>query len=332
VAANIPSHAFFKGSVVAYVDAKLGVLTHAFNYGTGVVAGIRGYWNNEEGQLYLFRARDHVARLRASAKLLGMEVLASEDDLMNGLVALLRAERLFEDCYVRLVAYYSDETLGVRVHDLTADVTIVALPYGHYQKSETGVHVTISAWRRIDDSMIPAKGKISAAFVNVALARTQAQRAGFDEPILLDQDRKICESPLGSLVILRNGVFVTSPMNDSLMEGVTRRTVIELIKDEFGMDVIERPIDRNDLYLAEEAILCGTGIQVGPVTWADHIPIASGAVGKHTSRLRNLYFRAVRNNLEQYAHWCLPVYEDRNYQNRREIDERRGPRTGGADL
>ena len=194
------------------------------------------------------------------------------------------------------------------------------------------MHVTLSSWRALDDTMIPSRGKISAAFINVALARTQAQRAGFDEAILLDQAGHVAEGPLGSLFIVRDGVFITTPSVDSVMEGVTRRTAIELIGSEMKMDVVERPIERNEIYLADEALLCGTGIQIGAVTWADHTPIGSGTPGGYTERLRELYFKTVRRGFPQYADWCVPVYETRTYLERPEVDERRSSRARSADL
>ncbi len=326
-----PAYAFFNGRIVPYKDARLSVLTHGFNYGTTMVTGARGYWNNDEGQLYLFRPFDYFRRLRASSKLLGMEITLSDDELVGHAIELLRAERLFEDCYVRAVAYYMDESLGVRIHDLTTDITMIAVPFGHYAKGDMGVHVTISSWRSLDGTMFPSPGEIGAAFVNIAVARTQAQRAGFDEPILLDQAGQISESPLGSLFILRGDTFITSP-RDRLMESITRRTVAELITNEMGMKVIERPIERNEMHLADEALLCGTGIQVTPITWVDHVPLGTGAPGKVTSRLRELYFAAARRTLPKYGEWCVPVHETRKYKDRPEVDERRGSRAGNSDF
>ncbi len=329
---SVPRFAFFQDHVVPYDEARLPLLTHAFNYGTAVVGGVRGYWNNEEGQLFLFRPVEHLQGLRVSAKLLGMEVSPSEAELVHSATELLRAEQCYEDCYLRAVAYYSDESLGVRVHDLTTHISMIVVPYGHYGKADTGIHVTVSSWRSVDGSMIPTAGRSSAAFVNVAVARTAAQRAGFDETILLDHTGRIAENPLGSVFIARGGEFITPVGDDLLMGGVTKRSVMELIRGEMSMEVVQRPIDRNEIYLADEVFLCGTGVQVTPVTWVDHVPIAGGRPGKCTARLRELYFSAVRRSLERYTGWCVPVHESRRYLDRSEIDERRGARTRGADF
>ncbi len=327
-----PSFAFFDGRVVPYKEARVSVLTHGFNYGTTLVTGVRGYWNNEEGQLFLFRPAEYFKRLIASAKLLGVELTMSEAELVSSAKEVLRAERLFEDCYLRAIAYYSDESLGVRIHDLTSDVAMVAVPYGHYGKGDMGVHVTVSSWRSLEGTIFPSSGEVAAAYVNIAVARTQAQRAGFDEPILLDQSGQIAESPLGSLFILRGDTFIAPPVHDRLMESPTRRAVIDLITSEMEMKVVERPIDRSEIHLADEALLCGTGIQVTPVTWADHVPIGTGAPGKVTSRLRKLYFSAARRTLPKYSAWCVGVHEKRKYKDRPEIDQRRGLRATNSDF
>ncbi len=318
-----PQFAFFDGQVVSYGEARLGVMTHAFHYGTSVLGGIRAYWNNEEGQLFLFRPGDHLKRLRASAKLLGMELELTEEELLRHILELLRTEKLYEDCYIRAIVYYGDESLGVRLHDLTPSLAIIAFPYGHYGKTETGVHVTVSSWQRLDDTTIPYRARIAAAFVNVAFARTQAQRAGFDEPVMLDSSGRISENPLANLFLLRGETFVTPPANDPLLEGVTRRTAITLIREEMGMPVVERPIERSEIYLSDEALICGTGIQVSAVTCADHIPIGPGTPGRKTSRLRELYFAVARRSLPKYSDWSLPVYESRKYLERPAIDQRR---------
>ena len=323
---SLPRFAYFNDAIVPYAEAKLGVLTHAFNYGTSALSGIRGYWNNDEGQLFLFRPLDHLRRLVASAKLLGMECPFSPEELLDRVLQVLRAEQLTEDCYIRSVVYYADESLGVRLHDLTPAVTMYVLPYGHYGKTETGVHVTVSSWHRLDDSTIPFRARIAAAFVNVAFARTQAQRAGFDEPVMLDSSGLISESPLANLFIVRNGVFITPTAHDPILESVTRRTALSLIRDDLGMTVIERPIERSEIYLSDEAFLCGTGIQISAVTWADHIPVGSGSPGPLTTKVRELYFSAARRKLSRWSDWCVPVYERRIYLDRPAVDERRTPR------
>lgn len=305
----LPKFAFFKGRIVPYSEANVGVLNHSLNYGTAVFGGLRGYWNNEEEQLFVFRPSDHFHRFLESAKLLCMEFAYTEDDLIGVLLDLLRAEDHRTDCYIRPLAYFSDEAIGVRLHGLKPELTIVSFPFGRYVAKEEGVHVTFSSWRRVDDNMIPARGKVSGAYVNSAFIKTDAERAGFDEALVLNQDGHISEGSAENFFIVRNGVVATPPITDNILEGVTRRTVMTLIRDELGIEVVERPIDRTEVYLADEAFFSGTGVQIAAITRVDHRPIGSGKMGPVVTDLRDLYFNVVRGRAQKYRHWCTPVYE-----------------------
>ena len=238
-----------------------------------------------------------------------MNLQTSGDDLLKGLIELLRTEGHEEDIYIRPLAFYSDEIIGVRLHDLTAEVSLVALPFGTYNKNEEGMHVTISSWRRVDDNSIPARGKIAGAYVNSAFVKTDAVRSGFDEAIVLNADGHISEGSAANFVMLRNGVFSTPPITANVLEGITRRTVMQLVRDELKMEIQEREIDRTELYLADEAFYCGTGAQISAITAVDHRPIGTGKLGEATARLRKLYFDVVRGKVAKYREWCHPVYE-----------------------
>jgi branched-chain amino acid aminotransferase len=306
---TLPNFVFYKGRVVPYSDVKFGVLTHAFNYGTAVFGGLRAYWNDDEEQLFVFRPYDHFRRFLQSAKLLCMDLHLAGDDLVNGLVDLIRTEGHQEDLYIRPLAFYSDEIIGVRVHDLTAEASIVVLPFGAYNKNEDNMHVTVSSWRRIDDNTIPARGKIAGAYVNSAFIKTDAVRAGFDEAIVLNADGHVSEGSAANFFMLRNGVFATPPITDNVLEGITRRTVIQLLRDEFAVEVQERQIDRTELYLADEMFFCGTGAQISAITRVDHRPVGSGKIGDATAHLREMYFDVVRGRVPKYREWCHPVYD-----------------------
>ncbi len=306
---SLPSFVFYNGRVVPYSDVKFGVLTHALNYGTAVFGGLRAYWNEDEKQLFLFRPHDHFRRFLQSAKLLCMELETSGDNLLKGLVELIRTEGHEEDLYIRPLAFYSDEIIGVRLHDLTAAVSIVVMPFGAYNKNEENMHVTVSSWRRVDDNSLPARGKIAGAYVNSAFVKTDAVRAGFDEAIVLNADGHISEGSAANFFMLRNGVLSTPPITANVLEGITRRTVMRLVRDELKMEVEEREIDRTELYLADEAFYCGTGAQISAITAVDHRPIGTGKLGEVTARLRKLYFDVVRGKVAKYRDWCHPVYE-----------------------
>jgi branched-chain amino acid aminotransferase len=304
----LPRYAFFRGRIVPYSEARVGVLTHGLNYGTGVFSGIRGYWNDEERDLFIFRPEDHYRRFLESAKMLGMELEWSAQELTTALLELVRTEGHREDCYIRSLAFYADETVGVRLHDLTPAVSIVSIPYGRYIDKEEGAHATVSSWRRVDDNAIPARGKIVGSYVNSALAKSEAMRAGFDEAIVLSPDGHISEGSAANFMLVRNGVVVTPPITDNILEGITRRTVIELFDKELGVTVVERSIDRSEVYVADEAFFVGTGVQVVAITRVDHRPVGNGRIGPIASALRELYFRVVRGRHPAYRQWCAGVY------------------------
>jgi branched-chain amino acid aminotransferase len=305
---TLPNFAFFKGRIVPYSEAKIGVLTHTFNYGTGVFGGVRGYWNTEEEQLFIFRPYDHYQRFLESAKLMLMKLPHSPADLVQFTLDLCRTENFRTDCYIRPISYFEDEIIGVRLHDLNAEVTMMAIPFGSYVENEEGSHVTFSSWKRIDDNMIPARGKIAGAYVNSAFIKTDAQLGGFDEAIVLNQDGHISEGSAENFFLVRKGVVCTPSITENILEGITRRTIIMLLKEVLGVEVVERPIDRTEIYLAEEAFFCGTGVQVAAITQVDHRPIGSGSLGPIARELRRVYFDVVRGRFPKYRDFCVPVY------------------------
>jgi branched-chain amino acid aminotransferase len=304
----LPRYAYFRGHIVPYSEARVGVLTHALNYGTACFAGVRAYWNEEEEELFVFRPRDHFRRFLDSARLLGMELPDTPDSFSAALVELMRAELLREDCYARPLAFYADESVGVRLHNLKPEVSMVTFPYGRYLDNDDNLHLMISSWRRVDDNMIPARGKIAGAYVNSALAKSDAQRAGFDDAILLTQGGHVSESSAANVFLVRNGTVITPGITDDVLEGITRRTILELAQKEMGLPVVERSVDRTEIFLADEMFLCGTGVQVGAVTRVDNRAIGAGRMGPVVTELRRLYFDVVRGRRREYRHWCAPVY------------------------
>ena len=305
---DAPSYAYFQGKIVPYSQAKVGVLTHALNYGTAAFGGLRSYWNEEQAQLYLFRPKDHFKRLLDSARLLCMEFEQTPDSLTQITLDLLREEGYQRDVYIRPLAFKADEIIGVRLHDLHDELSIVALPFDRYVANDTNAHVTFSSWRRVDDNMIPARGKISGAYINSAFVKTDALRAGFDEALVLTQEGHVSEGSAESIFMVRNGTLVTPPVTENILEGITRRTVLELVRDVLGLPVIERQIDRTEVYLSDEFFLTGTAAQITAVTRVDHRLIGSGQMGPITSRLRELFGDVVRGREQKYRHWNVPVY------------------------
>jgi branched-chain amino acid aminotransferase len=305
----MPTQAYFQGQFVPLEQAKISVMTHAFNYGTAVFEGIRAYWNAEHQQLYVLRLREHYVRLLESAKIMFMDLKLDADQMSALTVELLRREGYREDVYIRPLGYKANEIIGVRLHNLRDEFTIWATPMGRYLEAEEGSKVCVSSWRRNDDNAIPPRGKVTGAYVNSALIKSEAQLNGFDEAIVLNQDGHISEGSAENVFMFRGGRLITPPVTDNILEGITRQSVIELARAELGIETIERQIDRSELYLADEAFFCGTGVQIAAIISVDRRSVGAGKIGPVTERLRDAYFRAVRGEVAKYRHWCAPVYE-----------------------
>ncbi|MGD2026394.1 MAG: branched-chain amino acid transaminase [Anaerolineales bacterium] len=305
----LPNYAYFEGKIVPYSEAKVGVATHALNYGTGAFAGVRAYWNEDEEQLFLFRPTDHFRRFLNSARLLMMDLGVTIEELTQITVELLRKEGLKKNMYIRPLAYKSDELIGVRLHDLTDAFTIFAIPFDRYVKNDTGAHVTFSSWRRVDDNMIPARGKITGTYINSAFIKSDASNSGFDEALVLNVDGHISEGSAMNFFMVRDNVILTPPVTDNILEGITRHTVMEIAREEMGMKVVERSIDRTEVYLADEIFLTGTAAQITVVCHVDHRKIGTGEMGEVTTSLRTLFGDIVRGKVAKYRHWNHPVFE-----------------------
>ncbi len=305
----LPNYAYFKGSIVPYSEAKVGVMTHSLNYGTAVFGGVRGYWNEEEEELFIFRPMDHYTRFLNSAKLMVMDLGLTAQQLTDITLELLQKEGHRQDVYLRPLAYKADELIGVRLHNLTDEVTLFAVPFDRYVSNDTGAHVTVSSWRRVDDNMIPARGKIAGAYVNTAFIKTDAVRAGFDEALVLNVDGHLSEGSAENIFMVKGGKVITPMVTDNILEGITRNSIIELAREELGLEVVERHIDRTEVYLCDEFFMTGTAAQVTAVTKVDHRVIGTGEMGPVTMQLRELYGNVVRGKVKKYRHWNQPVYE-----------------------
>jgi len=300
-------YAFFRGGIVPIEEAQVSIMTSAFNYGTGIFEGIRAYWNPEEEQLYLFRLKEHFDRFLKNCGLLMIDLPYTADRLSEFTLDLLGREEFREDTYVRPLAYKSSEVVGVRLHELESDCAIFAVPFGEYIDRPQGARVCVSSWRRIEDAAFPARNKITGAYVNSALAKTEAHLAGFDDGIMLCADGHVSEASTANLFLVREGTLITPPVTDDILEGITRSTLMDLARAE-GLEVVERRIDRSELYTADEALLCGTAVNVVCLIEVDRRPLGDGTPGPISSRLRTLYDLAARGRDERFRHWCTPVY------------------------
>jgi len=300
--------AYLDGQFVPIREAKISVMTHGFNYGTGVFEGIRAYWNAEEEQLYGLHLRDHYARFLRSGKIMRISVPHTVDELVALTVELLRKCGYREDAYVRPVAYKASPVIGVRLHNLEDGLTIFAIPFGNYIDIDKGIACHVSSWRRVDDNAIPARAKITGSYVNAALAKSEAEEAGFAEAIVLTQEGHVSEGSAANLFLVRDGKLITAPPTDNILEGIVRSSVMRIAAD-LGVAVEVRSIDRTELYISDEMFMCGTGVQIGPVTSVDRRDVGTGQVGPITTRISKVYFDAVRGKDARYRDWLTPIYK-----------------------
>jgi len=297
---------YFQGDFVPMRDAKVSIMTHAFMYGTATFEGIRAYWNADQGKLYGLKIREHVERIRQSCRILLMENVPSVDELTRLIIDTVRRNGFREDVYIRPSFYKSTKAIGVRLHHLENELYIIAIPFGNYIDVDRGVRVMTSSWRRNPDEALPARGKIVGGYVNMAFQKSEAEMNGYDEAVVLTAEGHVNEASAANLFMIRDGVALTPPVNDDILEGVTRKAMLELLANE-KIPVEIRSIDRSELYVADEMFLCGTGVQISPVIEIDQRPIGSGEVGPIGKLIRDRYFDAVRGRLPEYRHWLTEI-------------------------
>ena len=301
----MPSYAYFHKQFVPLSEAKIGVMTNAFHYGTAIFEGIRGNWNSEQKQIYLFRLREHYERLHNGCRILKIDLPYTIDELCQITVKLVEMCRFEEDVYVRPLAYKSAERLGVRLHDVEDDFLAFVIPWGPYldvDKARCG----ISSWRRPEET---PRAKITGLYINNALAKSEAIENGFDEAIMLTSDGHVSEGSGENIFLVIDGKLVTPASYDNFLMGITRDTVIKLAQKELGIETIERQIDRSELYIAEECFFTGTAAHITPIAEIDHRKIGNGEIGEITKRLQQLYSEVIRGNNPKYLNWCTPVYK-----------------------
>ncbi len=301
-------YAYFKREIVPLSDAKIGVMTHAFNYGTAVFEGVRGNWNEDEGQIYVFRMKEHYDRLRRSCRIMRIDFPYENEELSSITTQLVEMSGYREDVYIRPLAYKSSELLGVRLHDLDDDFLIFVAPFGPYLDIEKGARCCTSSWRRVEDTGIPARAKITGIYANSALAKTEANLNGFDEAIMLDERGHVSEGSGENIFVVQGDQVITPPPSSNILVGITRDTVMTLVREELGLQIVERDIDRSELYTSDECFMTGTAAHVTPVVELDHRIIGDGRMGPVSGRLVSLYFDIITGRNAKYSHWCTPCF------------------------
>ncbi len=301
-------YAYFEGHIIPMGEAKISIATHALHYGTACFEGIRGYWNEDQQQLYLLKLREHYERMADSWKVLRMSPKESVDELCNITVELVRKHGFRQDVYVRPITYKASCTIRLMLTELDDNTAIYTFPMGNYVNITSGLNVCTSSWRRANSNAMPVRAKVTGAYVNSSLAVDDAKAAGFDEAIMLTHDGYVSEASSCNLFILRNGRLVTPALSEDILEGITRNSLMELIRKDFNIPIEERRIDRTELYSAHEIFLCGTGVQVSPVASVDRRLVGDGRPGTLTMQLQERYLAACRGETEKYRVWVTPVY------------------------
>ncbi|NLF83124.1 MAG: branched-chain amino acid transaminase [Candidatus Gastranaerophilales bacterium] len=302
-------YVFINGEFVPDEDAKISVRTHAFLYGTSIFEGIRGYWREDEKQIYVFRMKEHYERMHKNSKILHMTPPYSVQEMCDITLELIRKNNMTGDVYIRPTLYKSNYGIGPKL-DGPDSFMVFTCPMGEYVDISKGLSICVSSWYRLEDNALPPRGKFAGAYVNTALIKTDAVKAGFDEALTLNSNGFITEGSAMNFYLVENCKLVTSREIDNILVGITRQTIKELAKKELGLEVEERPINRTELYMADEAFLCGTGAQVSPITSIDHRPLGDGKVGPISKKIQDLYFEVVRGRVDKYKHWCRAVYDN----------------------
>ena len=298
----------FKGNIVSVKDANVNIMTHALHYGTAVFEGIRGNWNEDEQRMFVFRMHEHYVRLLQGAKMLLMDIPYSADDLCEITVDLIKKSQYQQDLYIRPLVYKSEELVAnLKLQELSSDFALMMVPFGAYLESDGALKCCTSSWRRVDDTIIPPRVKISGHYVNSILAKTEATLAGFDEAIMLTQDGYVSEGSGENLFLINQNTLITPPVADNNLTGITRDSAIKIAKDELGLQILERRIRRSELYFADEVFLTGTAAHIQSVGQLDNRNIGDGLPGKITSQINEVYQQAIRGNNRKYRNWCTEI-------------------------
>ncbi len=299
-------YVYFEGKFVPEEEAKISIKTNSFHYGTAIFEGIRAYYDKETDKMFALFFKEHYERLFKNMKVLNMQIEESIEDLVEITKELIRKNNVKSDIYIRPIVYFADTAIGPKLLDYTAKIAIYLYPLGDYIDIDKGTKAIVSSWMRLHDNMIPPRLKVAGAYVNSALAKTEAIQAGADEAIVLNKNGFVSEGSAENIFIVRDGTLITPSVSDDILEGITRWAVMQIAKDK-GYPVVERSISRTELYIADEVFFCGTGAQVSPVVEIDKRVIGNGKPGPITKDIQKTYFDAVRGKIEKYKHWVEEI-------------------------
>lgn len=302
------SYVIFNGKLVKESEVSISIRSKAFNYGLGVFEGIRAYWDEETKQLFGFRFLDHYKRFLQSCKTTNINIPYTAEQLSDLTVELLKKNEFKTTTYIRPIAYKGADSISPRVDDDDNRLIIYCCPMGSYAGKDE-LKTMISSWSRLEDNMLPPRTKATAAYLNSALASLEATERGFDEAIFLTRDGHVCEGPGENIFIFKKGKLITPPPEDSILEGITRETVMQVAKEDLGLEVVERSIARTELYAADEVFFSGTAMEVTAVVEVDGRTVGTGHQGEVCRSIKDAFFGLTTGKKEKYAHFCTPVYK-----------------------
>lgn len=298
--------AFFEGKVIPTELAKVNIMTNALQYGNAIFGGLRGYVADDKKAVHIFRITDHFKRFLNSLRILNKTIRYDYNRLAEITIDLARKNSPKTDCYFRPFAYASDYEISPDLASLNFEFALYMIPLGEYLSISKGLKLVVSNWVRISDNMIPARAKLAGGYVNSSLAKADAVRVGCDDALLLTSDGHIAEGTAANFFMVREGVLVTSPEHAEILEGITRRTIIELAQN-LNIPIVERPIDRTEVYVADEAFLSGTGAQVAWISEVDGRIIGDGKMGPISGKIQKLFFDIVRGKEKKYKDWLTKI-------------------------
>lgn len=308
MAGKHPTYLWWNGTQMPWEDATLHVTDLAWSTVGAVFEGIRGYWNEQQQELYVFRLQEHMERLVDSMRLVRLPVEYTIDELTDATLKLLRDNDVREDTYIRPLAY-SANSAGKRLSEASVELGMLinTNPMASQLKSGRGIRLKVSSWTRISDTVMPPRIKNISNYRNGQLASMEAQADGYDNALLLSPQGKVSEAPGACVMMVRKGKLVTPPVTDGILESITRDAIMTMASETLGLPVVERSMDRTELYLADEVFLCGTAFEVTPVVEIDHYDIGTGEIGEVTGKLQALYDSVLRGTEPHYDHWRTPV-------------------------
>lgn len=309
---RIPDYLWLDGEIVPWDSAMVHVTEIGWAAVSSVYEGVKAYWNTEEEQLYGFLFERHARRLLQSMKIVRMNSRWSVEVLIEAMQEVLRANDARQDTYILPFAYWGggglNRAYSIAEYDRPTSLLIAAWPFTSHLRTGKAISACVSSWTRLSDNSMPPRAKCTSNYQNSRLASTEARLDGYDSAIILNDRGKVTKGPGACLYVIRDGVAIAPSVTSGILESITRSALAHLFREEMGVRVVEREVDRTELYVADEVFFCGTGAEITPVTSIDHMPVGDGQVGPISANIDGLYHDLVRGIDKRYTEWRTPIW------------------------